>query len=159
NKLFLWPGGLFFTIGIVTQLAVLLGLLEWGGRPASAVTGVLGMLLSVIGFQILNLGLHAKTYSWSRRYEKDNATLKWFYSHFKLEFGLVLGAGLMTLGIFIFGFLTVQWFQANMLPLAHPEWASFAATLTIIGCNTFFSSLFISTMSMERTGDNKLVTF
>ena len=159
NQVFLWPGGLFFTAGILTQLAVLLGLLEWGGRSASGVTGVFGMVLSVVGFQILSLGLHAKTYSWSRRYDKDNAALEWFYRYFKLEGGLVLGLGLMTLGILIFGFLTIQWFQANMLPLPHPEWASFAATLIIIGCNTFFSSLFISTMSMKKTEDNKLVTF
>jgi len=31
--------------------------------------------------------------------------------------------------------------------------------LIIIGCNTFFSSLFISTMSMEKPEDTKLVAF
>ena len=159
NKIFLWPGGLFFTVGILTQLAVLLGLVEWGGRLASGVTGVFGMVFSVVGFQILSLGLHAKTYSWSRRFDKSNAALEWFYSHFKLEGGLVLGAGLITLGVFILGLLVVRWLQADMLPLPRPEWATFAATLIIIGCNTFFSSLFISTMSMENPGDSKPVTF
>jgi glycosyltransferase involved in cell wall biosynthesis len=159
NKLFLWPAGLLFAIGILTQMAVLLGLVEWGGRLASGVTGVFGMVFSVVGFQILSLGLHAKTYSWSRRFDKSNAALDWFYSHFKLEGGLVLGAGLITLGIFILGLLVIHWLDADMLPLPHPEWASFAATLIIIGCNTVFASLFISTMSMERPGDSKLVTF
>jgi hypothetical protein len=37
-----------------------------------------------------------------------------------------------------------------MLPLPHPEWASFAATLVIVGFSTMFSSLFISAMSMRR---------
>jgi glycosyltransferase involved in cell wall biosynthesis len=159
NKLFLWPGGLLFTAGILTQIAVLLGLVEWDGRLASGVTGVFGMVFGVVGFQILSLGLHAKTYSWSRRFDKSNTALEWFYSHFKLEAGLVLGAGLITVGAFILGLLVVRWLQAEMLPLPRPEWATFAATLIIIGCNTFFSSLFISTMSMEKPGDSKLVTF
>ena len=159
NKIFLWPGGLLFAVGILIQMAVLLGLVEWDGRLASGVTGVFGMVFSVVGFQILSLGLHAKTYSWSRRFDKSNAALESFYSHFKLEGGLVLGAGLITVGVFILGLLVVRWLQAEMLPLPRPEWATFAATLIIIGCNTFFSSLFISTMSMEKPGDSNLVTF
>jgi hypothetical protein len=44
----------------------------------------------------------------------------------------------------------VQWLQADMLPVPHPERASFAATLVIVGFSTMFSSLFISAMSMRR---------
>jgi hypothetical protein len=45
----------------------------------------------------------------------------------------------------------VEWTRSNLLPLPHPEWASFAATLVIIGVSTLFSSLFISAMSMNRS--------
>ena len=120
------------------------------GRPAAAVTGVFATVLSVVGFQILNLGLHAKTYSWSRRFDRDNTTLEKFYRYFKLEAGLVIGTGLVGAGATILFILIIQWLKTDMLPLPHPEWASFAATLVIIGCTTAFSSLFISTMSMER---------
>jgi hypothetical protein len=113
----------------------------------------------VIGFQILSLGLHAKTYSWSRRFDKNNTALEWFYSHFKLEGGLVLGTGLVTLGMFILTLLVIQWLKMDLLPLPRPEWASFGATLVIIGCNICFSSLFISTMSMENRANGQLLTF
>lgn len=159
NKLFLWPGGVFLIAGLLIQIAVLLGLVEWSGRLASGVTGVFGMIFSVIGFQILSLGLHAKTYSWSRRFDKNNTALEWFYSHFKLEGGLILGSGLVTLGAFILALLVIQWLKADLLPLPRPEWASFGATLIIIGCNICFSSLFISTMSMENRADGKPLTF
>jgi hypothetical protein len=43
-----------------------------------------------------------------------------------------------------------QWLRTDMLPLPHPEWVSFAATLIIIGCSVLFSSLFISAMSMQQ---------
>jgi glycosyltransferase involved in cell wall biosynthesis len=158
NKLFLWPGGLLFFTGIMTQLAVLLGLVEWSGRLASGVTGVFGMILSVLGFQILSLGLHAKTYSWSRRFDRNNAQLEWFYRHFKLEGGLIIAMGLIMAGGFILGLLLIEWLQTEMLPLPHPEWASFAATLIIIGCDIFFSSLFISTMSMEQRANRDVAT-
>jgi glycosyltransferase involved in cell wall biosynthesis len=150
NKVFLWPGSVLFTAGILLHIALLLGLVTWGGRPAAGVTGVFATIFSVMGFQILSLGLHAKTYSWSRRFDKDNAALEKFYQYFGLENGLALGAGLLGFGGAILVLLVIQWFKADMLPLPHPEWASFGATLIIIGCSTLFSSLFISAMSMDK---------
>jgi hypothetical protein len=42
-----------------------------------------------------------------------------------------------------------EWLRSGMSPLPHPAWASFAATLSIIGCNVFFISLLISAMPLE----------
>jgi glycosyltransferase involved in cell wall biosynthesis len=153
NTLFLLPGALFLLSGLAIHFALLLGLAYWNGRPAAAVTGVFGTIFSVVGFQILSLGLHAKTYSWSRRFDRDNRSLERFYRYFTLEFGLALGAGLVLMGGAVLGTLIVRWLRSNLLPLPHPEWASFGATLFIIGCSTLFSSLFISTMSLSRPHD------
>lgn len=153
NGLFLWPGASLLALGIVIHLLVLLGVVHFDGRPASGVTAVFGTIFSVIGFEILSLGLHAKTYSWSRRFDRDNRFLSRFYGHFRLENGLLVGAGLVTAGAAILIVNVVEWLQSDLLPLPHPEWASFAATLVIIGCSTLFSSLFISAMSMGRDED------
>jgi glycosyltransferase involved in cell wall biosynthesis len=153
NTLFLLPGALFLLSGLAIHFALLLGLAYWNGRPAAAVTGVFGTIFSVVGFQILSLGLHAKTYSWSRRFDRDNRSLERFYRYFTLEFGLALGAGLVLMGGAVLGTLIVRWLRSDLLPLPHPEWASFGATLFIIGCSTLFSSLFISTMSLSRPHD------
>jgi hypothetical protein len=107
----------------------------------------------VVGFEILSLGLHAKTYSWSRRFDRDNRALASFYRHFSLETGLLFGAGLIVGGGVILFAIVVEWLRSDLLPLPHPEWVSFAATLVIIGCSTLFSSLFISAMSMSRSQD------
>ena len=153
NQLFFVPGAALLGLGFGIHLAMLLGLLKFGGRPAAGVTGVFATILSVVGFQILSLGLHAKTYSWSRRFDRDNQALAAFYSRFKLETGLLLGAGLMLAGGAILAAIVVEWLRSDMLPLPHPEWVSFAATLVIIGCSTLFSSLFISAMSISRPQD------
>jgi glycosyltransferase involved in cell wall biosynthesis len=153
NKLFFVPGGLLLTLGLVIHLAVLLGLVRFGGRPAAGVTAVFATIFSVVGFEILSLGLHAKTYSWSRRFDQDNRALAGFYRRFKLEGGLLLGGGLILLGGAILTAIVVEWVGSDLLPLPHPEWVSFGATIVIIGFSTLFSSLFISAMSMSRPGE------
>jgi hypothetical protein len=153
NKLFLGPGATLLAAGLAIHLAVLLGVVRFGGRPASGVTAVFGTIFSVVGFEILSLGLHTKTYSWSRRFDHDNQALAAFYRRFKLETGLLLGAGLIAAGAAILVAIVAEWLRSDLLPLPHPEWASFGATLVIIGCSTLFSSLFISAMSMSRGPD------
>lgn len=153
NKVFFVPGTVLLATGLLLHVVVLLGLLRFDGRPAAGVTAVFATIFSVIGFQIVSLGLHAKTYSWSRRFDRDNEVLASFYRRFKLEGGLVLGAALTLAGIVILGVIVVQWLRSDMLPLPHPEWVSFGATLVILGCSTVFSSLFISAMSMGRPED------
>jgi hypothetical protein len=151
NKLFLAPGTALLAVGLLIHLAVLLGLVRFGGRPASGVTAVFATIFSVVGFEILSLGLHTKTYSWSRRFDRDNQALVAFYRRFKLETGLLLGAGLITAGGAMLVAIVTEWMRSDLLPLPHPEWASFAATLVIIGFSTLFSSIFISAMSMSRS--------
>ena len=153
NKLFLAPGATLLVLGLLVHFAVLLGLVRFGGRPAAGVTAVFATIFSVVGFEILSLGLHAKTYSWSRRFDRDNRALAAFYQRFKLETGLLIGAGLMAAGAAILIANLVEWLRSDLLPLPHPEWVSFAATLVIIGCSTLFSSLFISAMSISRPQD------
>ena len=113
-------------------------------------TGVFATILSVVGFQTLSLGLHAKTYSWSRRFDQDNRALAGFYRQFTLETGLLLGGVLLLAGTGILTMLVIEWLRGDLLPLPRPEWASFGATLTIIGLSTIFTSLFISAMSISK---------
>jgi glycosyltransferase involved in cell wall biosynthesis len=153
NKLFFVPGATLLTLGLLIHLAVLLGLVRFGGRPAAGVTAVFATIFSVVGFEILSLGLHAKTYSWSRRFDRDNRALRTFYRRFTLESGLLLGGLVALSGAAILAAIVVEWMRSDLLPIPHPEWASFGATLVIIGCSTLFSSLFISAMSMTRAGD------
>jgi glycosyltransferase involved in cell wall biosynthesis len=150
NQLFLVPGSVLLSLGLLLHVAVLLGLVRFGGRPAAGVTAVFATVLSVVGFEILSLGLHAKTYSWSRRFDHHNRFLSGFYGRFTLETGLLAGLGLALAGLAILATIVVEWVKSDLLPLPHPEWASFGATLTILGLSTVFSSLFISAMSMRR---------
>jgi glycosyltransferase involved in cell wall biosynthesis len=151
NLVFLWPGFLLLAIGLTIHAALFAGVLRFGGRPASAVSGEFATIFSVVGFQILALGLQAKTYSWSRRFDSDNMLLAAFYKWFKLEAGLVVGGCLFGTGTIILATQVMKWLASDLLPLPNPEWVSFGATLVVTGLTTLFTSLLISAMSLGRT--------
>lgn len=150
NQVFLVPGILLSSAGLLLHLALLLRLISYQGRHPGAVAGTVATIFSVIGFQVLNLWLHAKTYSWSRRFDTNNRFLFWFYKHFTLESGLAAGSCLVLAGTVIILILVGRWYNTSFLPLSKPEWAPFAATLIIIGFSCVFSSIFISAMSMRK---------
>lgn len=152
NRVFMLPGMTLFITGMVLHILLLLHLIKWQGRAPTVISGTMALALTVVGFQILSLGLHTKTYSWSRRFDRNNVALARFYSFFNLEKGLMIGALTALFGASIILYDVVKWIQSNLSPLNHPERVPFAATLFIIGCGTVFSSLFISAMAM-RTPD------
>jgi glycosyltransferase involved in cell wall biosynthesis len=151
NKVFFIPGLLALALGLFAHFISLSGVIRFNGQPLGTMTGIFGTIFSVAGFQILSLGLHAKTYSWSRRFDADNRVLAVFYDWFRLETGMLLGASLLLVGGAILGLLVWEWITSGFAPLPHPEWGSFGATLVIIGGGTIFSSLFISAMSMKKS--------
>ncbi|CAN5369388.1 glycosyltransferase family 2 protein [soil metagenome] len=151
NRVFMLPGLTLFCVGMLLHVGVLFHLLTYEGRTLSVIAGTMALALSVVGFQILSLGLHAKTYSWSRRFDRNNAALSKFYSVFNLEKGLLTGLFTALTGAALILYDLVRWIQNNLQPLQHPERVPFAATLFIIGCGTMFSALFISAMGMSKT--------
>ena len=148
-RTFVLVGGILALFGAFLHAGSVLGWLHWAGRPASAVTGVLATIATVIGFQILTLGLQTKTFVWWRRRAVAHPWIESFYRHFQLELGLAVGAGLVLLGLAILAVMIQAWLRSGMAPLSRPEWASLAATLCIVGCNVFFVSLLVSAMSLE----------
>ena len=60
---------------------------------------VLGAVLTILGVQILAIGIHARTYSLAERFEKEDRLLNLFYRYFNLEKGLLIGFILVGLGV------------------------------------------------------------
>jgi glycosyltransferase involved in cell wall biosynthesis len=150
NQLFIAPGIAFFSAGALMMIAALCGWVSYQGRPLGNGLSVVSALFCLLGFQIINLGLHAKTYSWSRRFDRDNQKLKSFYIHFTLERGIFIGLATAAVGALLFIGLLMSWIQSNLLPLKHPEWLSLSLVLLVIGIQIVFSSLFISAMSIDK---------
>ncbi|HEY9783763.1 MAG TPA: glycosyltransferase family 2 protein [Candidatus Obscuribacterales bacterium] len=152
NKVFLVPGIVLSVLGVALHAIVLLGLVHHEGRQLGTITSIFATVFTVVGVETLLLGLHAKTYSWSRRFDAHQELLVKFYKVFHLESGLILGSSMVLGGVAIFGYLIYEWIKLDLMPLPHPEWASLGATLIIVGCSITFSSLFISAMSISKSG-------
>lgn len=151
NHVFLVPGITMLVIGALVHGVTLLNIWRFGNIRMEEEVAVIGTIFSVLGVEVVSLWLHAKTYSWSRRFEKENVFLGGFYGLFNLETGLVLGVAMVIAGLIIIGGTLIAWMQGQEMFGGNPAWVPFAATLIMIGAMTCFTSLFISAMSITRS--------
>jgi glycosyltransferase involved in cell wall biosynthesis len=151
NHVFLVPGITMLTLGALVHGVTLLNLWHIGNIRLEEEAAVIGTIFSVLGVEVVSLWLHAKTYSWSRRFDKENSFLLNFYGLFTLETGLILGVSMTLAGLVIIGITFAAWLKQEMAFGGNPAWIPFAATLVMVGVMTCFSSLFISAMSITRT--------
>jgi hypothetical protein len=73
-------------------------------------------------------------------------------ARFRLEHGLLLGAGVLAAGLVLGGVVVATWIDRGLGSLAEERLAVVGATLTIVGIQIFFSSFLISIMGLRRRG-------
>src|SRR5215204_146321 len=146
--LFIIPGGLLTLVGALISLTVV-AQLDVFGRQWQLHTLVGGALLTVVGVQIVGLGLSAHAYGTYFMGERD----PWFdrmRARFRLEHGLMLGAAVLFAGVVVGAVIFVTWAQRGFGELAELRLAVLAATLAIVGVQIVFSSFLISILGLRR---------
>jgi len=148
THLFIIPGGLLTLVGALISLTVV-AQLDVFGRQWQLHTLVGGALLTVVGVQIVGLGLSAHAYGTYFMGERD----PWFdrmRARFRLEHGLMLGAAVLFAGVVVGAVIFVTWAQRGFGELAELRLAVLAATLAIVGVQIVFSSFLISILGLRR---------
>jgi glycosyltransferase involved in cell wall biosynthesis len=150
SYLFLLPGLLCMLVGSLP-----LALLGSGPRVIANVSFdvhymALGSLLTILGFQIVTIGLFAKVYSHAARLYTRDRVIDLVLRYFRLERGLLLGAALFVWGFVIDAVILVQWLESGRGALDALRPAIQASTLMILGAQTIFSSFFLSILSLPR---------
>ncbi|MEW6095584.1 MAG: glycosyltransferase family 2 protein [bacterium] len=148
--LFLIPGMTMFFIGLVFLLILLPGPLKIGNLYFGAHYMVLGSLLAILGFQIINLGLYAKSYSLTEHFEESDRFIEWFFGYFNLERGLIVGTLVTLFGLGINIYILVRWILSNFGPLSEVQTGLVALTFMVIGIQIIFSSFFLSILGIKR---------
>jgi len=146
--LFLVPGLTLTVLGALVMATVLSGL-DVLGRHWSVHTMIVGSLLTVVGVQIVCLGLCAHAFGTYYMNEKD----PWFdrmRERFRLEHGLLLGGTIGLIGLIGAIAVVLVWAGDNFGTLDAASPALAAATLMIIGVQIFFSSFLISVIGLRR---------
>jgi glycosyltransferase involved in cell wall biosynthesis len=146
--LFIVPGAVLCVLGVLASVLVL-SELHLFGRLWDLHTLIAGSLLTIVGVQVLALGLCAEAYGTYYMGERD----RWFdalRARFRLEHGLALGAGIGTAGFIVGLVVVIRWIVDGFGALAEERLALVAATLVIIGVQVFFASFLLSIIGLRR---------
>jgi hypothetical protein len=146
--LFLVPGAVLTLFGSLVLLTVLTRL-DLFGRQWDLHAMIGGAMLTVIGTQVLALGLCAHAYGVYVLGERD----VWFEhlrSRVKLEHGLAVGSAILFAGLVLGGVIVVKWIERGGGRLSEERLGLLAATLVIVGIQVFFSSFLLSILGLRR---------
>ena len=148
THLFVVPGALMAALGALVLLTVLTEI-DIFGRQWDLHTMLAGALLTVVGTQVVGLGLCAHAYGTYFMGEKD----RWFdrmRARYRLEHGLMLGGAITLAGLALVVVIVVQWINRGFGQLGEERLAVLAATLVIVGVQIFFSSFLLSILGLRR---------
>src|SRR3954465_4900576 len=150
--LFMVPGAIMLVLGALVSLTVL-AQVNIFGREWDLHAMIAGTLLTVVGTQVVALGLCAHAYGTYFMGEKD----RWFdqmRARFRLEHGLLLGGAIALAGVICGGVIVGIWIHRGFGGLEEQRLttlAILAATLVIIGIQIFFSSFLLSILGLRRS--------
>jgi hypothetical protein len=151
--LFLIPGAGLFALGTALMIVMSFGPYRLGGLLVDYHWMIVGSLLSVVGFNILNIGFFARVFALTEGFEEQDPLLQGMFRWLNLERGLMAGALLTLAGLAVNGWILVDWIRLGFTfeaegPRIRPALA--AMTLTVIGVQLFFSSFFYSILGTAR---------
>ncbi len=146
--LFLVPGAVLTLLGALIMLAVVARLSVFG-RPWDIHTMIGGSLATIVGTQILALGLCARAYGVYVLGLRDRWFDRW-RPRLRLEHGLLAGSLVMLAGLVLGGVIIGKWIERGGGQLAEARLGILAATLAIVGIQAFFSSFLLSILGLRR---------
>jgi len=148
--LFLLPGSIIILLGLTLMFLTLPGPFRIGKLTFDIHYMVLGCALSILGSQIVSMGLFAKCYAYTEGYEVRDKFINLFLKLFTLERGIYLGGTFFLIGIGININILYQWIRSGFGQLAEVRAALLALTLIILGLQAVFSSFFISILLLKK---------
>jgi glycosyltransferase involved in cell wall biosynthesis len=150
--LFLAPGlALLLTAAVAYALA--LPGVAIGGVTFDAHTLLVGSLAGILGFQLLQFAVMAKTFAISEGLMPEGQLMRKFKEWVTLERGLAVGAAGFAGGLALLAMAVNQWRLAAFGDLdyaATMRWVIPGVTLAMLGCQAVFSSFMLSILRMAR---------
>lgn len=145
NYLYLGPGTVLMFLGLVVVAALSRGPISIAGQYLGIHFLALGSLLTLAGFNIVNLGVLAKVIATSQLPHLDSRISHWALSKFSLEGGLIAGLSLFVAGTATDAYILWQWIKSSGAEQEATVHTAFVATLLIVlGLNIMFSSFLLN---------------
>jgi hypothetical protein len=147
--LFLIPGLVLLVIGLAIMLPLATGPVHAFGLTWYIHAMIAGSLATLVGAQIVQLGLFARSYALLYLNEHD-PVMERLWTRVRLEHGLLLGAVLTLIGGGILVAIFAEWASGGFGALGRVHEALFGMTLVGLGVQTLFGSFFLSVLGLRK---------
>lgn len=152
--LYLVPGGLLLLLGLTGMLALATGPIDVFGRSWQIHTMLGFVALTLIGAQVIQLGVFARTYARVRIGERD-PLLDRLGQRLRLEHGLVTGGLLIVLSLAGVVAIAVEWAREGFGELGRAFETALLVTTFGLGLQIVFGAFFLALLTMRLRDDNR----
>lgn len=146
--LYFVPGGALLLLGLAGMLVLATGPVDVLGRTWQIHTMLAFVALTLMGAQVVQLGLFARTYALTHFGERD-PLLDRLRDRVHLEHGLLLGLLLVLAGAGVLLGILVRWAHAGFGALGDEYPTALGVTLFGLGVQTIFGSFFIGLLTLR----------
>jgi glycosyltransferase involved in cell wall biosynthesis len=148
SLLYFVPGGILLLLGTAGMVVLASGPVDVFGRTWQIHTMLAFVAATILGAQIVQLGVFARTYALTHFGERDKLFER-LWRHVRLEHGLIAGAILFVIGAAALVAVFVGWARGGFGPLGHEYATALGFTLIALGVQTVFGSFFIGVLTMR----------
>jgi len=146
TRLFLVPGLVLLLLGLALELALLPGPIRLRSFNIDFHFMFVGGAAAILGFQLVLLGIYAKTYALVHDAGPSDPWIRRFHLHYTLERGVALGGLLFGAGLVINIWILADWIAAGAGILFAVRPAMLALTLMVLGAEIIFAAFFLSVL-------------
>jgi glycosyltransferase involved in cell wall biosynthesis len=152
--LFFLPGFSLLLLGLAGMIVLASGPVDVFGRTWQIHTMLAFVALTLLGAQVVQLGVFARTYAFTHFGESDSL-LEPLRRRIHLEHGLLFGLGLILVGAGVLVAVFVRWANAGFGALGDEYPTALGVTLVGLGVQTIFGSFFIGLLTMRSRRDEE----
>jgi glycosyltransferase involved in cell wall biosynthesis len=146
--LYLVPGGLLLLVGLAGMLTLATGPIDLFGRSWQIHTMLGFVALTLVGAQIVQLGVFARTYARVAIGERD-PLLDRLGRRLRLEHGLLAGGALVALSLVGLAAIAIEWARAGFGALGRAFETALLVTTLGLGLQIAFGAFFLALLTMR----------
>lgn len=147
--LFLAPGIILFSIGLISMATIYFTKINFAGIQLVVHPIFVSSLLVIIGYQLILFAGFAKSYAMTHLGEK-NVFLEKVFKKISIDIAVVFGFLAMAFGFIIYFLILLRWINSNFGSLNETKNAIIGLTLIVLGVQTIASSFMISIISIKE---------
>ncbi len=145
--LYLLPGSLLLLLGLAGMIVLATGPIDILGRTWQIHTMLGFVAMTLIGAQVIQLGVFARTYARVRIGERD-PLLERLGRHIRLEHGLILGSALVLVSLIGLAAVAVEWAHNGFGALGRAYETALLVTGLGLGIQIVFGAFFLALLTM-----------